>query len=60
LHCIHHRFERLALLADVLRALPVGPQRGVFAELDQLFEPLLLGVEVKDTSADRRPADRGR
>ena len=51
-----HRLQRLAFLADFLRALVVLPEGGVLAELDQLGETLLLGVEVKDTSEARRSA----
>ena len=58
-------FKRFAFAAEVLRALGVAPEGGVFAELYDFFEALLFCVEVKDTSAARRcvgrdPAGAGR
>jgi hypothetical protein len=43
--------ERLLFLAQLLRALRVLPQLGVFELPVQRREARLLGVEVKDTSA---------
>jgi hypothetical protein len=47
----HYRLERFAFLAQLLGALVVIPDGGIFDELGDFGEPLLLGVEVKDTSA---------
>jgi hypothetical protein len=45
------RLERLLLLAELLRALRVLPQLGVFELPVQRRQALLLRREVKDTSA---------
>ena len=54
-----HGFERFAFAAEVLRALAVAPDGGVFGQPDDFFEALLLGVEVKDTSAVPQRGFRG-
>jgi hypothetical protein len=46
----HDRFERLALAAELLGALRVVPDGGVFALRDDFLQARVLGVEVKDTS----------
>jgi hypothetical protein len=51
-------FQRLALLAEILRALGIVPDVRVFRELRDLAQPDLLLVEVKDTSAARRRDSR--
>jgi hypothetical protein len=53
---MHDRFERLTLLAEVLSALRIVPDVGVFGELRDLAQANFLLVEVKDTSA-ARPRD---
>jgi hypothetical protein len=53
-------FERLLFLAEVLRALRVVPQLGVFQLAVQRLEAALLRLEVKDTSAARPTAPAGR
>jgi hypothetical protein len=47
----HNGFERLALAPQFQCALPVVPERRIFPQLDDFGQPLLLGIEVKDTSA---------
>jgi hypothetical protein len=42
-------FEARAFLAEVLRALRVVPDVGMFEFAGDFFEPLGLGLEVKDT-----------
>jgi hypothetical protein len=49
-------FELGALLAQILRALLVGPNGGILELAVDFFEPLALGVIVKDTSATPRSA----
>jgi hypothetical protein len=46
-------FERLALAPELLRALVVAPDFGIFYELDDFRQALRSAVEVKDTSAAR-------
>ena len=54
-----HRLQRLLFLAQLLRALRVFPQLGVFELAVQRRQALLLGVEVKDTSAAPPTAPAG-
>jgi hypothetical protein len=49
-------FELFSFLAELLRALRVGPDGRVFQRLYNRSQPLCLDVEVKDTSADRQLA----
>ncbi|OGS97008.1 MAG: hypothetical protein A2Y51_05865 [Gallionellales bacterium RIFCSPLOWO2_02_60_31] len=55
----HHAFQHLALASQLLRALGVLPDGGVFGEFADFDQAFLLGIEVKDTSAVRRCADLG-
>jgi hypothetical protein len=55
-----NRLERLALLAQLLRALVVSPQRRIFGELGDFGQAIALGIEFKDTSAVPQSAARGR
>jgi hypothetical protein len=50
------RFELLSLFAQLLRALRVVPDAGVFERFGDCGESVGLDVEVKDTSADRQRA----
>jgi hypothetical protein len=52
--------ERAALLAQVLGALRVGPDVGIFEGAGDFYEARLLRVVVKDTSAARPRGRRGR
>jgi len=54
--CADDAFELFSFLAELLRALRVGPDARVFERLYDRSEPLCLDVEVKDTSADRQRA----
>jgi hypothetical protein len=45
-----------ALASQILRALGVGPDGGVFQLAVDFFEPLTFDVIVKDTSAARQSA----
>ena len=45
-------FQRLAFSAKILGALAVAPDRRVFDELYDFGQSLVLGLKVKDTSAD--------
>jgi hypothetical protein len=61
LQCADDGFEGLAFPAQLLRAFVVAPDVRVFYEPDDFAQALLLGIEVKDTSAAvqcvlRRPA----
>jgi hypothetical protein len=47
--------QRAAFLAEILGALGVGPDAGVFQRARDFYEPRLLRVVVKDTSAARLP-----
>jgi len=42
-------FEARAFLAEILRALRIVPDVGMFEFAGDFFEPLGLGLEVKDT-----------
>jgi len=53
-------FEQAPLLAELLRALRVGPDAGIFEGLRDFYEARLLAVVVKDTSAARPSERRGR
>jgi HPt (histidine-containing phosphotransfer) domain-containing protein len=52
--------ERLLRLAERLRLLRIVPDRGVLERAARLLEFLRLQVVVKDTSASRTTAGRGR
>jgi hypothetical protein len=52
--------EGLLLLAELLGALRVLPQLRILELAVQRFEPALLRVEVKDTSAARPSGTAGR
>jgi hypothetical protein len=52
-------FERLFLLAELLRSLLVLPELGVFKLAIQRLEAPLLRLEVKDTSAALRTVSAG-
>jgi hypothetical protein len=52
--------EGLAFLPDLLGALGVRPEGGILRETDYFIEAAALGGVVKDTSAVRQRADRGR
>jgi hypothetical protein len=54
------RLERFLFPADFLRALLVLPEPGIFQLPVQGREALLLGFEVKDTSAARPTASAAR
>ena len=54
------RFEGFLFAPDFLRALTVVPDRGIFGKLVDFGEARLLHLEVKDTSAIRLRARRGR
>jgi hypothetical protein len=56
---VHHGLEGLLLLAEVLGALGIVPDLRVLDEADDLVQPALLRVEVKDTSAVRRTGGPG-
>jgi hypothetical protein len=51
LHATDHLLERFTLLAELLCALVVLPDRRIFGELDHFSQAVALGIEVKDTSA---------
>src|SRR6185437_2447470 len=53
------RLERAPFLAQVLRALRVGPDVGILERARDLDQARLLRVVVKDTSAARPRAPRG-
>jgi hypothetical protein len=58
---VHDGFERLTLLAEVLSALRIVPDVGVFRQSSDFAQTDFLLVEVKDTSATeprdlRRPS----
>ena len=53
-------FERLTLLAEILRALAVGPDVGIFEQCRDFVQPPAFVIEVKDTSVDLRHAGRDR
>jgi hypothetical protein len=58
-------FERFSFLAEVLRALRLVPDVGVFGEACDFAQAQFLPIEVKDTSAARargspRPPDAWR
>jgi len=57
---VDDRFEGLLFLAELLGALRVVPQLGVLELAVQRFEARLLAPVVKDTSAARPCAKRGR
>jgi len=57
---VDDRFERLLFLTEFLRALRVVPQLGILELVVQRLEARLLACVVKDTSAARRFAKRGR
>ena len=57
---VDHAFEALLFLAQLLRALGIVPDIGVFGELRDFGQPQLFGVEVKDTSAALRHGFRRR
>ena len=46
----HGVFQRLALLAELLRALAIAPDRRILGQRRDFGEALFLAVEVKDTS----------
>jgi hypothetical protein len=50
---VDHAFEALAFLAQLLSALGIVPDIGVFGELGDFAQTQLFRVEVKDTSAAR-------
>jgi len=52
-------FEGLLLAPQLLRALRVVPQPGILELAVQRLEALLLGLEVKDTSAARWTGRKG-
>jgi hypothetical protein len=52
--------ERLLLAPQFLGALLVVPDRGILELAGYFLEALVLGIEVKDTSAAPRTALRGR
>jgi len=53
------RLQLLLLAPELLRALLVGPEFGLFEFLRYFGETRLLRVEVKDTSAARPSGGRG-
>jgi hypothetical protein len=53
------RVELRALLAERLRLLGLLPDLRVFEFAGDFYEPLVLAVVVKDTSAGRRDVPRG-
>jgi hypothetical protein len=46
----HDAFQQLALAAELLRALYILPDGGIFRERDDFGQTFLLLIEVKDTS----------
>jgi hypothetical protein len=53
-------FQLLALTAQVLGALGIVPDRGIFGELDDFCQAVAFALEVKDTSAVPWSVNRGR
>jgi hypothetical protein len=51
--------ETRALLAELLRALGVGPDGGILELAADLFQPLLLQVVLKETPGASSCARRG-
>jgi hypothetical protein len=56
----HHIFQRLFLFAQVLGALGVVPDLGVFQRAGDFAQLECFGIVVKDTSVTRRPWRSGR
>jgi hypothetical protein len=56
---VDQAFERLLLLAELLRSLLVVPELRVFQLAVQRLEAPLLRLEVKDTSAARQTVSAG-
>jgi len=49
-------FELLSFLAELLCSLGIVPDAGILERFGDRDQPFRLGVEVKDTSADRQRA----